>query len=192
MATLRHFVGNLISVAYSGLHLCFLKIIYPKNLKFQPIERLSPGVLVDLDRKSMITFGKKVSIHSGSRVTACDGGKLTIGNRTSFNARCIVACRSNIEIGSNVSFGPGVMIYDHDHIMGQTHGVKNTGFNLGSIVIGDNAWIGAGVIILKNIRIGKNCIIAAGSVVFEDIPDNTVLIQKRENTYKRIERNELT
>ncbi len=40
------------------------------------------------------------------------------------------------------------------------------------IRIGDNVWIGAGVIVLPGCRIGNNSVIAAGSVVCSDIPDN--------------------
>lgn len=40
------------------------------------------------------------------------------------------------------------------------------------IRIGDNVWVGAGVIVLPGCRIGNNSVIAAGSVVCSDIPDN--------------------
>lgn len=40
------------------------------------------------------------------------------------------------------------------------------------IRIGENVWLGAGVIVLPGCRIGDNCVIAAGSVVCADIPDN--------------------
>ena len=44
------------------------------------------------------------------------------------------------------------------------------------VYIGDNVWIGAGVIIVPGIRIGKNSVIGAGSVVTKDIPDNVVAV----------------
>ena len=47
-----------------------------------------------------------------------------------------------------------------------------------------NAWIGAGVIILKGVTIGENAVVASGCVVTKDVPDNTILIQKRLSTYK--------
>ena len=52
------------------------------------------------------------------------------------------------------------------------------------VVIEDNAWIGANSIILRGVHIGKNAVIAAGSVVYQDVPENTVLTQKKENIYK--------
>lgn len=183
MATLRHNMANYISVLWSAGKLFIIKMAYPRNISFKSIERLSPNVVVDIDRKSSICFGERISMHSNCRVVSLAGGCLKIGDNTSFNVGCMIACRHSIEIGKNVSFGPNVMIYDHDHIMGADGGVKNTPFKLKNVVIGDNSWIGAGTIILAGTHIGKNCIIAAGSVVKGDIPDNTTLIQKRENTF---------
>lgn len=42
------------------------------------------------------------------------------------------------------------------------------------IVIGDNVWIGGGVIIMPGVTIGNNVVIGAGSVVTKDIPDHVV------------------
>ena len=183
MSTLRHQLANLISVPLTMMRLSVKKFFYPKNIYFSGIERFSPGVVVDNDRKSVIKFGKRVSIHSRGRFVSREGGVLTIGDCTSFNVGCIAVCRKKIEIGRNVSFGPNVMLYDHNHIMKLDEGVKNTPFTLKEVVIGDNSWIGAGTIILPGANIGKNCIVAAGSIVKGNVPDNTVLIQKKENTY---------
>lgn len=186
MATLRHNLSNMVSVPVTMISLVVKKILYPQNIIFTGLQRFSPGVVVDTDRKSKIQFHDCVSIHSRCRVASVNGGKISIGRRTSFNVGCIVVSRSSIRIGQQVSFGPNVMIYDHDHIMDVEHGTVGTGFRLGEIVIGDNCWIGAGSIILQDTHIGKNCVIAAGSVVKGDIPDNTVFIQKRVNTYKGV------
>lgn len=187
MATFRHNLANLISVSLTMANLSIKKIFYPNNVFFSGIERFSPSVVVDTDRRSKIKFGKRVSIHSRGRFVSSNGGKLTVGNNTSFNVGCIVVCRNKITIGNNISFGPNVMIYDHNHTMNRENGAKGADFYLGEIEIGDNSWIGAGSIILLGTHIGKNCVIGAGSVVKGNIPDNTTLVQKRINTYKGYE-----
>lgn len=58
------------------------------------------------------------------------------------------------------------------------------GYILDSVMVKKNAWIGAGVIILKGVTIGENAVVASGCVVTKDVPDNTILIQKRLSTYK--------
>ena len=186
MATLRHKLANVISVIHSICRLSVMKVFYRNNLYFSLIERFSPNVVIDVDRKSKITFDKRVSVHSRGRISSHEGGELTIGERTSFNVGCIIVCRGKITIGKNVSFGPNVTIYDHNHIMNLKDGTKSSGFSLKSVEIGDNSWIGTGVIILPGAKIGKNCVIAAGSVVTGEVPDNTTLIQKRANTYKEL------
>ena len=186
MASLRHNLANVVSVSLSMIRLSIMKIFYRKNIYFSAIERFSPNVVIDTDRKSIIRFGNRVSIHSRGRIVSHAGGELFIGEGTSFNVGCTVVCRAKISIGKNVSFGPNVAIYDHNHIMGIADGVKSTGFTLGDIEIGDNSWIGTGAIILPGVKIGNNCVISAGSVVTQDVTDNTVLIQKRVNTYKEL------
>lgn len=46
---------------------------------------------------------------------------------------------------------------------------------LGCVEIMDNVYIGMNVIIMPDVRIGKNCIVSAGSVVTSDIPENSVV-----------------
>ncbi|MBP5288360.1 MAG: hypothetical protein J6Z79_00620 [Clostridia bacterium] len=44
------------------------------------------------------------------------------------------------------------------------------------VYIEENVWIGAGVIILPGVRIGRNSVIGAGSIVTRDIPENTLAV----------------
>ena len=50
------------------------------------------------------------------------------------------------------------------------------GSNVGPIVIQDGVWIGAGVIILPNVTIGKSAVVGAGAVVIQDVPPYTVVV----------------
>ena len=58
-------------------------------------------------------------------------------------------------------------------------GLKREQFKSADIIIGKNCWIGANTIILKGTRIGDNSIIGAGSVVRGEIPNGSLVIQKR-------------
>ena len=44
-----------------------------------------------------------------------------------------------------------------------------------TVVIGDNAWIGAGATIMPGVHIGENAVVAGGAVVTKDVPANTVV-----------------
>ena len=58
------------------------------------------------------------------------------------------------------------------------------------IKIGNNVWIGANSIILKGVTIGDNSVIAAGTIVREDVDSNTLYYQEREYKAKAIIKNE--
>lgn len=183
---MRHKIGNIISVMYSFFRLCILKLFYWKKLKFYPIERLSPNVVLDIGGQSRLILGKKVRAHSGTRLTIAAGGKLVVGNNVRINNNCRFACRNNIEIGDGAEFGPGVLIYDHDHDFRIEGGIKTSKYTVDSVKIGKNVWIGANTIILKGTVIGDNSVIAAGSIVKGTIPENSVFIQKRVSEVKEI------
>ena len=78
-----------------------------------------------------------------------------------------------------VSIGNRVMIASHCRITSQTHNV-NVATRHENVVkpvnIGDNVWIGSGAMILPGVTIGKNTVIAAGSVVTRDIPANSLAV----------------
>lgn len=75
-----------------------------------------------------------------------------------------------ISIGDNVCISSNVRILAHDTSTEYVNGYTK----IGIIDIGDNVYIGHGVTILCNVRIGSNSIIGAGSVVTKDVPKGTV------------------
>lgn len=155
----------------------FIKIKNKQRVVAKNICRISFSTEIRA-KNSKIRLGKNFHAKSNTHFIAVDGGKLTIGNKVFFNRNCIVVCKEKITIGDNCSFGPNVCIYDHDHTFGRKKNLKNE-YSLGEIIIGNNCWIGAGAIILRNTSIGDNCVIGAGSVVKGDIPDNSVVTPSR-------------
>ena len=66
--------------------------------------------------------------------------------------------------------GENCIIYQHT-TFGQAHGSKADG----APTIGNNVMVGAGAVILGNVRIGNNVVIGANAVVLKDIPDNVLV-----------------
>lgn len=77
-----------------------------------------------------------------------------------------------------------MLMYDHDHDIRSDDKRKN--FVCKDIVIGNNVWIGSGVIILKGVHIGDNAVIGAGTVVTKDVPADTIYFNKRTDFLKKI------
>lgn len=75
-----------------------------------------------------------------------------------------------ITIGDNVTLAPNVHILAHDASLKYFLGVSKVGV----VRIGNKVFIGAGSVILPNVKISDNVIISAGSVVTKDIPSNSV------------------
>ena len=54
--------------------------------------------------------------------------------------------------------------------------MRNNEYNSGDIIIEDDVWIGANVVILKNVTLEKGCVIGAGSVVTKSIPAYAIAV----------------
>ncbi|EST90319.1 hypothetical protein T233_00622 [Vagococcus lutrae LBD1] len=97
-----------------------------------------------------------------------------------------------ISIGNNVVIASEVLFITHDvmHHMFNNIEKGTTSYKMGSIVIGDNVFIGSRATLLPNTKIGNNVIIGANAVVTRNIPDNSVAIGNPikiiENRYDKI------
>ena len=154
--------------------LTWLKLRYGNRIRFGKREQISPKATLRISNKqSSIDIGSFAYIEPNVLIKA-SGGRVSIGNRIYINRNSMVVSKDSITIGDDVTIGPGVYIYDHDH------DIKNRGkFIVAPVKICKGAWIGAGTIILKGVSIGENSVIAAGSVVTKDVGPNQIFYQKR-------------
>lgn len=115
----------------------------------------------------------------------CDHGHMiTIGSNTFINYGATMLDCGGITIGSHCKIGPNCQIYTPNHPIDYTERRKpiETGHH---VTIGDDCWLGGGVIVCPGVTIGNRCVIAAGSVVTRDIPDdclaagNPAVVKKR-------------
>lgn len=85
----------------------------------------------------------------------------------------LISFHDNVVVASNVTF----ITHDITHNMLNNMDGCNLNFeyNNGCIEVMNNVFIGSNSIILPNVRIGSNVIIAAGSIITKDIPDNSVV-----------------
>lgn len=151
-----------------------IKVFQSKVVFLQCPALLSSWSVFDTDKKSTVKVGKKLAVRKNSLIECKEGGRLVIGNHVFFNRECMVTCLYKIKIGDRCIFGPNVKIYDHDHGF-KNHQVNMGAYSFGSVEIGADSWIGTGCIILRNTKIGKGCVIGAGSVVKGEIPDHTIV-----------------
>ncbi len=101
---------------------------------------------------------------------------LTIGDRCVIGRGSHIVAHESITIEDDVWTGPYVYVTD------QNHGYEDPGTPIGNqfpinrpVRIGAGSWVGAGAIILPGANIGRNVVVAAGSVVRGEVPDRCVV-----------------
>ncbi len=116
--------------------------------------------------------GKNIYVESHFK---CDYGyNISVGDNFYANFDCVFLDVCPIEIGDNCFLAPGVHIYTATHPLDaaeRTSGIESAK----PVKIGDNVWIGGRAVINPGITIGNNVVVASGSVVVKDIPDNVLV-----------------
>ena len=100
-----------------------------------------------------------------------------IGENCMFQSRVFPMDPQMVKIHDNVTIAANVTLCTHDairHVLICRDGYTYTE-HPGAIEIMENSFIGIGTIILPNVRIGKDCIVSAGSVVTKDVPDGSIV-----------------
>jgi acetyltransferase-like isoleucine patch superfamily enzyme len=162
-------------------------VFFGKSLTVRCPQRISIGsnVCIDdytvLDAKgqpeiSYIKIGKDVLIGRNG-ILSCTDAHIEFGDFVSTGSNCYFTTKSFIKIGSNVSIGPNsyFMAGTHEIQSVDTPVIKQKRVSKG-IVVEDNVWIGASVLVLDGVTIGRDSIIGAGSIVNRDIPDYSLAV----------------
>ena len=161
-----------IKILYSLIKITLLKLFSSANINTTGLQIFSYNTRLSFGKQSIITLGNKIISDGRLSIISDNNSILTLGNNIYFNEGCMISCKSKIVIGSGCQFGPSVKIFDNDHDFDSKHGVKHT-HKTTPIIIGSNA------IILRGSKIGNNCVIGAGTIIKNDIPDNTIITQQR-------------
>ena len=104
----------------------------------------------------------------------CDHGNgIRIGRNVFVNYNCTMLDGAMITLEDNVKIGPHCQLY-----------TPQTAY---PITIGEDTWLGGGVIVCPGVKIGKRCIIGAGSVVTKDIPDDCVAAGNPARVIRKLE-----
>lgn len=125
----------------------------------------------DLIKKILGKTGENIDIQAPFH---CDYGyNIEVGENFFANYNLVILDVGKVKIGNNAQLAPNVSIYTAGHPIHPDS--RNSGYEYGiDITIGDNVWIGGNTCIMPGVKIGKNVVIGAGSVVTKDIPDDVI------------------
>lgn len=135
-------------------------------------------IIYEADSGGAVKIGDGTHIHQDVVIETGQNGCLTIGAHTHVQPRCqFSAYKGSIEIGRGVQIAPGCAFYPYDH--GFVAGAPTSKQALetkGGITIGDDAWLGFGVIVLDGVKIGEGAVIGAGAVVTTNVPNGAIAV----------------
>lgn len=128
--------------------------------------------------------GENVYIEPNIRVDY--GYNIFVGENFSANFDCVILDVCEVRFGDNCMLAPGVHVYTATHPLDPTE--RNSGKEYAKpIIFGDNVWIGGSAVINPGVSIGDNVVIASGSVVTKDVPNNVVVGGNPAKIIKKIE-----
>ena len=106
----------------------------------------------------------------------CDYGyQIRVGARTFINVGLVALDCAAITIGEDVQIGPNVQLLTPTHPLDAE--LRRAKWEAAKpITIGDNVWLGGGVIVLAGVTVGENTVVGAGAVVTKDLPANVVAV----------------
>jgi acetyltransferase-like isoleucine patch superfamily enzyme len=129
-----------------------------------------------ITNRGRMTIGDRVQLYSTvatlELLTERDG-TLEIGDRVLVNFGCSIVATEHVRIGNGCQIGSHTMILDNDyHRVEPERRLERPPSR--PVVIEDNVWIGARVIVLPGVTIGAGSCIGAGSVVTADVAPRTL------------------
>lgn len=150
--------------AIVGYYLIFKYLPETNNRYFRLFKKIRSSV-----GKGLFDYcGSNINIEKGANFGTGKG--IRIGNNSGIGLNAYI--RGPLEIGNDVMMGPGVLILTVNHCFDNISiPIREQGSVVSGVKIEDDVWIGARVIILPGVTIGKGSIIGAGSVVTKDIPE---------------------
>jgi acetyltransferase-like isoleucine patch superfamily enzyme len=198
------FVAIFISPAPGALGLWLRKMFYPRllksvgsgvvfgrNITLRHPHKIAVGdnTFVDdnavLDAKGEANEGIRVgaNVYIGrNTVLSCKEGSISIDDYCNISANCSLLSESEIRLGPYTFLAGECFL-----VAGGNHAITDTSTPImfqpslakGGIAVGEDVWLGAGVIVLDGVKIGRGSVIGAGAVVAASLPDYAYAVGSR-------------
>lgn len=118
-------------------------------------------------------------------ILSCKNGDIHLGDNANIGFNCEIFSANSVKVGKNV------LMAAYTYLVGGTHTFARTDIPMleqereaNGITVGDNAWLGAHVVVFDGSEIGKECVIGAGAIVNGEIPDWQIAIGIPAKPYK--------
>lgn len=103
-------------------------------------------------------------------------GEVHIGDRSTIGHNSVLVSRERIQIGNDCMLAAFCYVLDVDHEFADPQKpIPQQGLRIKPVIVGNDVWVGAGTFILRGVTIGDGAVVAANSVVTEDVPPYSVV-----------------
>ncbi len=138
---------------------------------------LDPSVVVlgvpEVHGTRRIWLGRDLYLYRELYLETREQGRIAIGDRVVISRGVHIVSFAGIEIGPGAMIGEYASLRDANHRTGAGP-LRDSGHDAAPIVVGGNAWIARGVTVLPGVTIGDDAVVGAGAVVTRDVPAGAV------------------
>lgn len=143
---------------------------------------LDNNVDIDAFSKNGVVLGNNVKI--GANTIICGSGSLKVsgkglkmGNNSSVGEYSYFGSAGGISVGDDVMMGQNVRFHAQNHHFNELDkNIRDQGVYQKGIAIGNDCWIGSGVVFLDGVNVGSGVVIGANTLVNKDIPSNSIAV----------------
>jgi acetyltransferase-like isoleucine patch superfamily enzyme len=147
------------------------------------------GNVLEALREGRLEIGPQAHFEPGVWITAPGQARVRIGEGTFLNRNVMIAAQELVEIGAHCMLANGCFVADANHrFEDPDKPITWQGFeSKGPTRIGENCWLGVGVVVTSGVTIGQRCVIGANSVVTRDIEPYSIAAGAPARVLRRIE-----
>lgn len=167
----RHYFDRARSIGHVGA-LTWLGYRGSRDVHLGPGVRITNPARVSIG--DMVNISRDVKIECLTMAGRAEAGMVVIGDRVFIGERSIIICNARITIGRLTMIGHGVSIVDFNHGTSRDGPMRDQLGTTAEVAIGEDCWLGAGVIVLPGVTVGDGTVVGAGSVVTRSLPKNVI------------------
>jgi acetyltransferase-like isoleucine patch superfamily enzyme len=129
-------------------------------------------ILGDIDLRNRengrIVFRDNVTVEGDCRFVSARNGVIEIGEGSIVTTHAIINGGADVRVGRQCIIGPRASINANEHRFERDVPVRAQGFVHADVIIEDDCWLAANVVVTKGVRLGRGSVIGAGAVVTAD------------------------
>lgn len=123
-----------------------------------------------------VAIGERSQVEHNVFIKAvADSARIELGRQVFIGFNTEFDISESLHIGDGVLIAPGCFITDHNHRRSASQTIASQGCESKAVHIGDDVWLGAHVVVLPGVTIGRGSIVAASAVVTRDVAPMSIV-----------------